>query len=259
MEMHGGRADMISVQNLTLSYGNEPVSENISFDIQNGEIFCLAGESGSGKSTVLKALMHDPKVRVLSGKVTLDGMDLLADKDRSFFGSSIGMIGQNPAEAFNPIRPFKAQFRETLTSHGMKYDPDLVMDTFVQLGLKKEMALLRRCPCEMSGGMNQRILIALIMMLNPKVLLCDEPTSSLDVVTQKLVIDELRAYQNQSHAAILLVTHNLGVAKALSMRTAVMKNGRIVESGETSAIFENPQSEYTRQLLRDVPRLPQDG
>ena len=79
------------------------------------------------------------------------------------------------------------------------------------------------------------------------------------MVTQKLVIDELRAYQNQSHAAILLVTHNLGVAKALSMRTAVMKNGRIVESGETSAIFENPQSEYTRQLLRDVPRLPQDG
>ncbi len=172
-----------------------------------------------------------------------------------------GMIFQNPGASFNPIRTYRKQFQETLKSNGMfrgKESWQEVLQMFDSLGLADGERILDSCPYEMSGGMNQRIAIALTMLLRPRLILADEPTSALDVTLQEQVLNELLRARELCGTAILLVTHNLGVAAKMADRIAVMREGRFVECRSAKEVLHSPEDAYTKELLAAVPRIPDD-
>lgn len=252
---------ILSIENLSVNYGGPQVVSDVSFSLKRGEIIGIVGESGSGKSTLLKAILplEDRGINVENGDVVYGGRPFSAlsgaDK-KKLRGVEIGKIFQNPKASFNPIRTYRKQFIETLISHG-KYDKSVfeeqVFEIFENLNLFEGKRILNSCPFEMSGGMNQRIAIAMAMMLRPKLLLADEPTSALDVSAQKQVIDELLKMRECYHTAIILVTHNIGILAKITDRIGVMHQGKLVEYGSAATILRDPQDAYTKKLLAAVP------
>ena len=234
---------ILKINNLSASYGDENVIEDVSFEIKAGEIVCIVGESGSGKSTLLKAIHGFDRVKITGGEVELS-------KD-----ASLGLVPQNPGGSFNPIRTYKAQIREALRSNKLSRSVDEVAEMLQVLGLSDGKRALDSRPYELSGGMNQRMAIATTMLLNPDILLCDEVTSALDVKTAKIVVEQLLKINRLKNTSILMVTHHLGIAAKMADHIGIMKNGRMLEFGAAKEILENPTCEYTRQLLRDVPKL----
>ena len=252
---------ILSIKNLSVSYGDEQVINKLDLNVNQGEIICIVGESGSGKSTLLKTIVGIGDFSVTEGEVLYKNRNLLelSYKDyESILGSEIGYINQNPMGAFNPIRKFENQFREIFLSHNQEMDYGKMEDMFALLGLNNFKKILNSRPYEMSGGMNQRIAIYASMIMEPKILLCDEITSALDVSTASLVVEELLKLKSEMHTTIIMVTHSLGVAARLSDRIYIMHNGKIVEGDVTEEVLSNPKQEYTKQLLRDVPRLMVD-
>lgn len=242
---------LLKIENLSASYYEKNVLDNISLSVGKGEVLCIVGESGSGKSTLLRAICGDKSVNITGGSI------LFEDKKCGYelLGSSIGLIQQNPEGAFNPLRPFSVQFKETLKSHKRELDKDRLSRIFGALGFRDTKKLLMSRPYEMSGGMNQRMAIAASLILEPKLLLCDEITSALDVTTSIAVVDELLRLRKDLDVTIIFVTHNLGIAGNIADRLAIMHKGRVVEFGDAKEVLDNPRHEYTRGLLRDVPRL----
>jgi len=233
------------------------VISGLTFDVNSEEIVCIVGESGSGKSSLIRAIHGMSSLRITGGSILFDGQDITkipAAGRRQFMGTGISLIPQDPAASFNPVRRYDVQFREALAAHGMKYDHK-ISGILEKMGLPDASVILRSRPYELSGGMNQRIAIAAAVMFRPKLLLCDEATSALDVTTAGVVCDELLKIRASDGTAILMVTHHLGLAKRMADRIGIMKNGRMIEFGETGKIFEAPEQEYTKQLMRDVPRL----
>ena len=226
----------------------------------------MVGESGCGKSTLLKALMGvDPAVRLTSGTITLSGQPLttLPRRERQCLCcAQMGMIFQNPGASFDPLRPYAAQFRDTLKSHG-KYRPDRftadASAALASLGLTDAPRILSSRPYQLSGGMNQRAAIALSLLLGQRVLLADEPTSALDAPMRLQAARQLKSLSRQNGVAQLVVTHDLALARFLSDRIAVLHDGRVVEQGETEAVFRAPRHAYTQTLLRAMPRLNGEG
>ena len=197
------------------------------------------------------------------------GNDVLAMSDkerRELLGDEIGLIAQNPAASFNPLRTFRTQFKETLESHGRELDEHEVFHVFKTLGLPTDGRVLSSCPYEVSGGMCQRVAIALLMLLRPRLLLCDEVTSALDVTTQKQVADELLRLRDETGMAILLVTHNLGLAAYMADTISVLLKGDCVESGPVGGhyrggapgVLSTPSHDYTKKLLHDVADFEDD-
>lgn len=250
--------NILEIKDLHAAYEDTDVLKNVSLEVKTGEVFCIVGESGSGKSTLIRTICADSEIKVKSGSIVYKEKDLFklkkADK-KNIFGSEIGFIQQNPWGAFNPIRPLKSQFKETYKSHGKKLDEERLEKIFSFIGLKDADGILKKRPYELSGGMCQRVAIALSFALDPKILLCDEITSALDVTTQSAVTEELMRLKKDMGTTIILVTHNLGMASCIADRIAIMKDGRIVEQGDTREILNNPQNEYTKGLLMDVPKL----
>ncbi len=246
---------LLTVQDLCVSYGDGDVLSGVTFSMRAGEILCIAGESGCGKSTLLKAILGlEPLGAVVTGgHITFAGRELHAPVPRRLLGAEIGMIFQNPGASFNPVRSYEKQFRETLRSHGRAYDAQAVLDCLETLRLPDGARILKSCPYEMSGGMNQRIAIALAMLLRPRLLLCDEATGALDVTTQKAVVEELLRLRGECGTAILFVTHNLGVAARMADTVGVMYAGRMVESGDAAAVLQSPAHPYTQSLIAAVP------
>lgn len=249
---------LLHIEDLSVSYGARDMIAGINMDMEPGEIVCLAGESGCGKSTLLKSIMNLPvfQTEITKGCIIFDGKDMnaLPEKERiRMSGPEIGMVQQLLNGAFNPLRTYEAQFKETFTSHDMEYNEEKVLETFVSLNLPDGERILKSRPFEMSGGMNQRIVIALTVLMEPKLLLCDEPTSALDVTTQKQVIEELMVMRDIRNTAILLVTHNLGVASAMADKIGIMYSGRMVEYGDTKKVLKNPAHPYTRALISAIP------
>ena len=250
--------ELLSIEHLSASYGEKDVLTDISLSVKAGQIICIVGESGSGKSTLLKAVHGMDRVRVTGGSIRAFGSPVSAMTDeqrRSLLGGEIGLIPQNPAGSFNPIRPFEAQLRETMQSHGRQFDPAETARAFEAVGLADARGLLRLRPYELSGGMNQRVAIAAAMLLKPRLLLCDEVTSALDVTTAGKVIRELEQMNRELGTAILMVTHHLGIARRMAEKIGIMKDGRMIELEDADWILNAPVQEYTRQLLRDVPKL----
>ncbi|MDO5134741.1 MAG: ABC transporter ATP-binding protein [Eubacteriales bacterium] len=256
---------LLWVEKLNIAYGQETVVRDVSFSLEEGKILCLAGESGSGKSTVLKALTGiDPSVQA-EGGIFWRGENMIGRpyrERRRLCGRSIAVITQDPGSSFHPVRPYGAQLKEMLKSLEM-YDREAfrrdVREIFCKLGLEDWERILKSCPYEMSGGMNQRIAIGAVMLLRPQLLLADEPTSALDVTVQKQTAIELLRLREAYGISQIIVTHNLGLAAFMADQIGIMQKGRLIEYGAAREILSRPKQEYTRQLLKAVPRLPEEG
>ena len=249
---------LLKITGLSASYEEKTIVNNVDLKIAPAEIVCLVGESGSGKSSLIRAIHGVSHISITAGTITLEGQDITALKGsarRTLLGPGIGLIPQDPAASFNPIRRLDTQFREALSAHDMPYDEGRIEDLLQRIGLSKGREVLRRRPYELSGGMNQRIAIAAAMMFEPKLLLCDEATSALDVTTAEAVADELMKIRDTRGTSILMVTHHLGLARYMADHIGIMRGGSIIEYGTADRIFDAPEHEYTRRLIHDVPRL----
>ncbi|WP_051261102.1 ATP-binding cassette domain-containing protein [Desulfovibrio inopinatus] len=254
---------VLNLRNLCAGYNGKNVVSDISFEVGAGEIFALVGESGSGKSTILKAIMGLPSndVRISSGSIIFNGLNMaeLSFEDRrKLLGEKLCTVFQNPATSMNPIRKIRSQFLDTMRSH-KRIDPPkalaAIRTVFNKLGLGDTDRVLDCCPFEFSGGMCQRVVLALAMVMEPVLILADEPTSALDVMNQRQVIDEFRILREECRASIILVTHNVSLASHIADRTAIMFQGEIVECGPTRQILHSPKHAYTKKLISDVPRI----
>ena len=253
---------ILTVKNLCAGYSEHKTVADASFDLGPGEILCLVGESGCGKSTLLKAIMGTtPGLKVMSGEIILEGQSLLGlpQKERQrICCDKFGLVSQGPGASFNPIRSYRKQFVETLKSHG-RYDKASfdaqVAQAFGKMSLSDPQRILNSCPYEMSGGMNQRIALALALLLEQDVLLADEPTSALDATIQLQVAQELLRLRRVSGMAQIIVTHNLALAQFLADRIGVMYAGRLVELGTPAQVLGAPRHPYTRALIDAIPTL----
>ncbi len=249
---------ILEIRDLTASYDDTKALCGVTLCVPKGQILCIVGESGSGKSTIIKAITGFKGLTVDSGSVLLEGEEIIGmpkAKKRRILGESIGVIPQNPAGSFNPIRRYEPQLKETLKSHGITYRKEDVINTFQKMGLKDAESILGMRPYELSGGMNQRVAVAAAMLLKPRLLLCDEPTSALDVNTQDMVIDEFLRINEENGTTIVIVTHNLGLARKIAGGIAIMYRGCIIEEGAPDEIIRSPREEYTKRLIQDVPKL----
>lgn len=252
--------EILNLKNLSVSYGDINILKDIDLSLKKGEILGIVGESGSGKSTLIKSIMGilDENASI-DGEINFEGKDLasLSLKDyRKIKGKEISMIFQNPTEYFNPTRKISKQFIETIRSHNDISKQEIQkksINTFKFLGLQDGKKIWNSYPFELSGGMNQRVAIALSIMLEPKILLADEPTSALDVTVQAQVVKELLKLRQKLNTSIILVTHNIGVASYMSDNIGVMYGGRIIEYGESEELINNPKHPYTKMLINAVP------
>ena len=238
---------LLRATDLSAGYGGEDVIKKLSFELKRGEILCVVGESGCGKTTLLRALLGSAgRVETTGGSLEIAGKAIMGDARHE----DVGMIPQNPAAAFNPIRSYKKQFAETLKSHG-KYEAgsfvEQCLDTLGALGLTDTERILKSCPCQLSGGMNQRMAIALCLMMEYELLLCDEPTSALDTVLRLKTAQELMRLRSLGRIGQIVVTHDLALARMIADKTAVMCKGRFTEYGRTDEVRSTSSSaERTR-------------
>ncbi|MEU4654915.1 ABC transporter ATP-binding protein [Streptomyces sp. NPDC023723] len=258
---------LLSLRDLHVSYRSRsgPVHavRGVDLDIAPGEIVALVGESGSGKSTTAHAItgLLAPGGRIDAGSVLLDGRDLTTLKDKELQavrGTRIGLVPQDPAVSLNPVQRVGHQVAEVLRIHATvtrQAAREEALDLLARAGLPDPRTQARRYPHELSGGMRQRVLIAVALAGSPSLVIADEPTSALDATVQRGVLDHLQELTRASGTAILLVTHDLGVAADRAARIAVMSEGTVVECAPASRVVAAPQDPYTRRLLRSVPRL----
>ena len=254
--------NVLEIRDLSLSYGDDDIVRNVNLSVKAGEILCIAGESGCGKSTLLKAIHGMDAINVTAGDIVYEGKSILgmpASERRRMMGTGIGLIPQNPQGSFNPLRSFGRQMKETMESHGMKFDRTEMVRLMDSMGLPDGDKLISSRPFELSGGMNQRVAIVFSLLLQPKVLLCDEITSALDVTSGKMVIHEVESYAAHSNAAILMVTHHLGIADRIADTVAVMNHGEVVEYGPVSKVLYHPEDSYTRMLLEKIPKIRREA
>lgn len=241
-----------------------PLVYNLQLKLTPGKVLGLVGESGSGKTVTCMALLQllDPKSMCVEGSVQLLGRELTGLKQkemRSFLGKEIGFIMQNPMNAFTPVYTIGNQFVETIRSHTAltkKQAIDLAIASMETMNLKEPSKLLKMYPFQLSGGMLQRVMIAISMCLRPSVVIADEPTTALDVTNQLQVLRELDRLRRECGTSILLISHDLGVISQLADDVAVMQNGRIIETADVFQLFDCPQHEYTKKLLHARPALP---
>lgn len=256
-------SEIIRYEHVDISYKGELAVHDVSFSVEEGEILGIVGESGSGKSTLIKAAMGllGRDGLVTRGDIWYQGFDLpdLKPKEmRKICGPEIGMIFQMAGSSFCPIRTVRAQLYEIVKEHEKITIQEFEMraeELFQKFGFEDPKRILDSYPFELSGGMQQRVGIVAAMLLNPKILMADEPTSALDVSVQKQVVDEMCMIREKFGTTILLVTHNLGVIRAMADKVLVLENGEVREYGKTKEVLENPQSEYTKKLLSAVLEL----
>ena len=256
---------LLQIRDLAVSYrtrsGLVRAVDGIDLDIEPGETIALVGESGSGKSTTAHAVIGllGGDGRVERGSVTFEGQDLtkLSERElRTVRGARIGLIPQDPTVSLNPVKRIGEQVAEVLRLHGLASRRSAglgAVELLDRAGLPEPAMRARQYPHELSGGMRQRALIAVAIAARPALLIADEPTSALDVTMQRLILDYLQRLSEEQGTAVLLVTHDLGVAADRAQRIAVMSHGRIVEVGQTVAILDAPTHAYTQHLLASVP------
>jgi peptide/nickel transport system ATP-binding protein len=259
-------ADLLTVEGLSIAYGATAVVHDVGFSLDRGESLALIGESGSGKSTIAKAILRllpngEATVR---GQVKLNGRDVLAVSERQFRplrGRELGFIPQDPASALNPVRTIGAQAHEAAALLG-ETNPEVrrakILAVLEQVGLPDPARVFDSYPHQLSGGMLQRVLIALTVLPRPSLIVADEPTSALDVTVQKLILDMLTELRHELNISLLLITHDLAIAAERADSLVVLKDGAVQESGASRDVFAAPKTEYARSLQADVPALHPD-
>ena len=255
---------MLEIKDLTIQYGDkDPVVENFSLSLKKGEIITIVGESGSGKSTVLSSILGllPNGGKIISGDIIYNGESMLSkslNQWRELRGTEITMISQNSGGTLNPIRKIGKQFIEYIQTHSKmstKEAEEKAEDMFSKVNLPDPEIIMKSYPHQLSGGMKQRVGIAMALTFHPKIILADEPTSALDVITQAQIVKEIMDLRKKFDTSIIMVTHNLGVAAYISDKIIVMQNGKIVDAGNKNEVIENPKSEYTKKLLEAVPEI----
>jgi nickel transport system ATP-binding protein len=237
--------------------GATTLVENINFELKRGEVLGLVGESGCGKTVTSMSILQllNRKTTTIEGSIVLKGRELngLGEKEmRMIRGKDIAFIMQNPMNAFTPVFTIGHQFIETIRSHtqwNKKQAKELAIEAMHHVNLPDPVKLLKYYPFQLSGGMLQRVMIAIAACLHPAVIIADEPTTALDVNNQKKVLYHLDKIRSEYGSAILLISHDLGVISEMADEVAVMQNGRIVEKAGVFQLFDEPQHEYTKKLL----------
>jgi len=259
---------VLEVENLSVSYtgdraGAHCVADGISFRIQPGEVVALVGESGSGKTTTAQAVIGllPENGRVDGGAIRLAGTDISGWSQKrldAIRGARISLIPQDPGSSLNPVKTIGAQVEEILAIHrrgDRAANRARVIELLARVGLSRPELRAQQYPHELSGGMKQRVLIAIAIALQPSLIIADEPTSALDVTVQRRILDLIDELRREFGTAVLLVTHDLGIAADRADRLIVLQGGRIQEQGPAAEILAAPRSAYTRQLLADAPSL----
>ncbi|WP_246682988.1 ABC transporter ATP-binding protein [Mesorhizobium sp. B2-1-3A] len=244
--------------------GEREVVSDLSLTLARGETLCIAGESGSGKSMTALAIMQllpQPAARISSGTIRLGDTEL-TDLDerqmRRIRGDRVAMIFQEPMTSLNPVLSIGRQLTESIEAHTSLSQAEArqrAIEALKAVRISEAESRLKQFPHELSGGMRQRVMIAMALALKPDVLIADEPTTALDVTVQGEVLELLRDLQRQHGTSVILITHDMGVVAEMADRVIIMRHGRMVEEGKTSDIFARPQADYTRELLAAVPRI----
>ena len=253
---------MLKIDNITVQYGNnKPTIEDFSLEISSGEIVAIVGESGSGKTTVIRSVLGllPGQGKVTKGDIVFEGDSLLNYTQKQWNqcrGTKMSMIFQDCGAMINPNRRIGSQFVEYIRVHeDMPKDKakDKAIDMLNRMRLPQAKDIMRKYPFQLSGGQRQRVGIAMAMTFQPKLLIADEPTSSLDVTTQSQIVKEMMELRDKYDTSIMIVTHNLAVAVYMADKIIVMKDGEIVDRGTRDEILNNPTSDYTKRLLASVP------
>lgn len=261
-----GKDELLQVRNLSVDYkvkgGMLSAVNQISFDIRKGEIFSIIGESGCGKSTIAHTILrllpnHNEKI---SGEINFHGRDLntLSEKELvSVRGHEIGMIFQNPLESLNPVYTTGKQVQEGLLLSSISKEDawKRVVELFRDVQMPDAERRANSFPHELSGGMRQRVMIAMMLGRNPDLLIADEPTTALDVTVEAQILRIMKELRDEHNMAVMLITHNFGLVAEVADRVGVMYAGEMVESGTVYEIFDHPKHPYTIQLMKALPRI----
>ena len=256
--------NLLEIKNLTVEYKsikNEVAStvtavKNVSLNIKQGEIYALAGESGCGKSTLSKAVTK--LVKPINGEILFEGKNIFEQtkEEKKFYPTSVQMVFQNPYSSLNPKMKIGETLKEPLdinTNFSKSRKKTVVRNVLEEVGLTED--ILTRYPHEFSGGQRQRIAIARALILNPKLLIADEPVSALDASIQAQIINLMKELKKERNLTILFISHDLSVIKYLADRVGIMYFGELIEENDTSSIFNYPKKEYTKILLNSAPIL----
>ncbi|MEH7400568.1 ABC transporter ATP-binding protein [Gottfriedia acidiceleris] len=259
---------LLEVKDLCVSFythaGEVQAVRGVSFDLKKGETLAIVGESGSGKSVTSKALMGlipNPPGKIKSGEILFDGKDLakLSEKEmQNIRGKEISMIFQDPMTSLNPVLTIGYQITEGLIKHQKMSKTEakkIALELINLVGIPNAEARFKQYPHQFSGGMRQRVVIAMALACNPKLLIADEPTTALDVTIQAQILELMKEIQRKTDSAIIFITHDLGVVANVADKVAVMYAGRVVEMGTVDDIFYNPKHPYTWGLLASMPDL----
>ena len=254
------------VDRLTVTYGEKLAVDGVSLSLSPGKIYVIVGESGSGKSTLLRTIggLLTKEGKIVSGDIWMGEQNLIQLSEKEWcevHGNKMGYIFQNPEQSLSPLAKIGKQFVECQNMHaktaGKKSKKEILEDAeelLKELRFENPQRVLKSYPFELSGGMCQRVAIALAIMNQPSLLLADEPTSALDVASQDMTIETLLALRKKTDLSILLVTHNMEVARRLADEIGVMYQGRIIESGLPEEIWNDPKEDYTKKLIAAIPQ-----
>lgn len=261
--------ELLQVHNLETTFftddGAIPAVDGITFSLREREILGIVGESGSGKSVTslsIMGLIPSPPGKITKGEILFEGKDLtkLKEKEmREIRGNDIAMIFQEPMTSLNPLFTIGKQLNEAILLHNKGWSKKQATARAIEMmklvGLPRAEQLIKDYPHQLSGGMRQRVMIAMALVCDPKVLIADEPTTALDVTIQAQILQLMRELNNRLNTAVMLITHDLGVVAETCERVVVMYGGQIVEEGPVSEIFKNPQHPYTKGLIQSIPDM----
>ncbi len=261
---------LLQVENLTIAFKEEKkqtvVVEGVSFFANPGEVLCIVGESGCGKSVTALSILGllSPNARIIDGRITFDGKDLLEISEKEMDrirGNDITMVFQDVMNSLNPVLTIGNQLTEIIRIH-MGYDKKAAykyaIEMIKKVGLPDSKSIMKKYPHMLSGGMQQRIMIAMALTCKPKLIIADEPTTALDVTIQLQIMKLLVELQKEFHMSIVLITHDIGVVAELADRVIIMYAGQFMEEGPVYQIFDKPAHPYTRALLKSVPSINDD-
>ncbi|WEG12596.1 ABC transporter ATP-binding protein [Pullulanibacillus sp. KACC 23026] len=241
-----------------------PAVDGVSFTVNKGETVGIVGESGSGKSVTslsIMKLLHDTSAKTMGGSITFNGKNLLDVSEREMRkirGNDIAMIFQEPMTSLNPVHKIGKQIREAIELHmnlSKKEAEKRTIDMLKLVGIPRAEEIYNEYPHQLSGGMRQRVMIAMAMSCEPMLLIADEPTTALDVTIQAQILELMKDLNEKNETSVLLITHDLGVVAEMCDRVVVMYAGKVVEEGDVLSIFDNPQHPYTQGLLASTPKL----
>ena len=263
--IRGGKSLLVEVKNLDISYTDtpEPLVKNVNLSLDKGEVLTIVGESGSGKTTVIRAILGvlSGTGYISNGSIHFAGQDLTHLSNKEWLqlrGKNISMIFQDCGNMMNPVQTIGHQYIEYIQTHADKSKEEarsMALEVLTRMNLPDPENIMNSYIFELSGGMRQRVGIAMAITFHPQLLLADEPTSALDVTTQAQIVKELSNIVKQSGTAMIMVTHNIGVAAYLSDKIMVMSQGQVRDYGPAEQVINHPTDDYTRHLLSSIPEL----